>query len=193
MRYTPNRWFPEDVARVTKNDPCHTFVPIEEVADPSALLSFEDIEIIKKINEQDIVPEERSEVYFFATELNGCTHISTVEATIDLIRLDENGDLDFFEVTAEDVHSDEEEEPVVITDGIDHQKSNREKLIDRVYKDVESCYRRQKEDRSDIKNRSKKSLQKKQRSRRVVISNMKINGFPIEQPEAVNILDTISE
>jgi len=72
-----------------------------------------------------------------------------------------------------------------------HQKTNRQKLVDHIYKDVDSRYRLQKEGVSDIKNRSKKRLEKKQRSRRVAGFFLKMNGLPIDEHVHFDFLDTI--
>lgn len=75
----------------------------------------------------------------------------------------------------------------------DYKESNREKVIDRIYSHhLRSGYYNHKS-HTDFINRSKKSVHKKQRARKQTIAAMKITGFPINEPEELNIFDMITE
>lgn len=74
-----------------------------------------------------------------------------------------------------------------------YHKNNREQVLDKIYRNIYSRHRHQKEGMTDSKNRLKKSLQKKQRSRRLNGFFLKTNGLPFDESVEMNIFEMIAE
>ena len=171
-----NLLFPEDYFRVNANDPCHTFVPIEDVPaeEEGDEESFFDFKQTFSLPAEMEYPLEVEDNKWFACvrKSRGCAHISAVQQK-----------------------EDEEE--------IKFHKSPRQKFIDKVkagtasrlaynprFADTGCWYNYRKRDK---RTRDKKFVEVKKKNRQRTIAKMKIAGFPIFQSEKLGIFDTIIE
>lgn len=174
-------------SQVNENDPCHTFVPIEEIAEEIEDLDGENSFELTQASDDLEETEEQLEV---EDEKVVYQHL-----LLDISKNTEEKDEVKFQKSPRQKFVDKVKSKTASVLAYSKRASQLSKFSPKKKRDDDK--KNDKEPKAwrpaDTKSREKKVPHKEKRAQRVSVAKMKITGFPSIQSEEFNIFDTITE